>query len=196
VRKLWEESFSVLDLETTSGKFDASGILEIGLVKIEGGKLTRSFSSLVNPGYPIPPIVERMTGISQEMVENAPKFEAIVENVEAFISTDIVVLHNSPFDLQFLNIQLEKLGKPRFTNPILCTVKLGHLLCPEAPNRRLETLAHHLNIPLLAHHRAWSDAETTAKIFLVYLDRLRKKGVETFFQLYLWMMKHAGSRTH
>lgn len=187
MRKLRDEQFTVLDLETTGGRPEISGVLEIGMVKIQKGKLTEKLSSLINPGYPIPPIVRRMTGIRESMVRDAPPFEALAEQVIDFIGCDIVVLHNSPFDLQFLNFHVEKLGKAPFTNPMLCTVRLGHVLVPEAANRRLETLARHLEIPFEAHHRAWSDAEVTAKLFLIYLDLLENKGVETFYQLFRWM---------
>lgn len=187
MRELFEENFTVLDLETTGGRPEQNGIMEIGLMKIRNRSLGEQFSTLVNPGYPIPPFVQKITGITHEMLVDAPPFGEIAGFVSDFLDCDILVLHNSPFDLQFLNYHFEKLGMARSANPILCTVKLGERLFPEAPNRRLETLAAYLQIPMEARHRAPSDVDATAKIFIECLERLQKEGVTTLAQLCRWL---------
>lgn len=189
IQPLDQENFTAMDLETTGGRPESNGILEIGLAKIRSGKITDLFSSLVNTDYPIPPIVKRMTGISPEMIEEAPAFQKIAPKILDFIDCDIVISHGIPFDVQFLNFHLEKIKKTRLTNPSLCTVQLGERLLPESPSRRLNKLAEYLGISPEAHHRAWSDAETTAKIFIATLEILKKMNICTFFQLYRFLKK-------
>lgn len=184
---LSQESFTVLDLETTGGRPESNGILEIGMVRIENCRIADKFSSLVNPGFPIPPIVRKMTGITGDMVADAPHFEVLADPILDFVDCSILVVHNGPFDLQFLNFYLEQQGRPRLLNPSLCTVKLGEKLLPEAPNRRLETLAQYLGIPLNGRHRAWGDAQATAQIFLAYLRILEEKGIRTLPELFRYM---------
>lgn len=187
MRTFKEETFTVFDLETSGGRAESSGILEIALVKIRGNQLAETYSSLVNPEFPIDPFVRKMTGIDEEMVAHAHVFHEEALKIIDFIDCDILVVHNGPFDLQFLNFNLERTHEISLQNPLLCTVKMGHRLVPEAPNRRLETLAKHLEIPLTNHHRALSDAEATAKIFLAYLQMLENKGVHSLAQLVRWM---------
>lgn len=194
MKKLSECTFTVLDLEVSGGKLDSCGIMEIGMVKIQNEKISNTFSSLVYSEYPIQPVVQRMTGISSETIKDSPPFSSLAKTIEEFINSDILIVHNSPFDIQILNVHMKKLGMARFTNTVLCTVKLGHLLAPEAENRKLETLAKHFNIDLKDRHRALGDARATAEIFLTYLKLLKEKGVETLSQLYLFMEKaHAGA---
>jgi len=189
LRTLREETFTVFDLETTGGRPESNGILEIGLVKIKENRLVERYSTLVKPGFPIPPIVKGMTGIDEEMVAGAPDFGAIAKLVFDFIDSDVLVVHNSPFDVQFLNYHLQRANLAPLHNPALCTVKLGHRLLPEARNRKLETLAEHLGISMAKRHRAPEDAEATAKIFLHYLEKLEGLGVGTLSDLIRWVKK-------
>jgi DNA polymerase III epsilon subunit family exonuclease len=195
MQKLSECDFTVLDLEVSGGKLDSCGILEIGMVKIQNERITDSFSSLVYSEYPIQHIVQKMTGISAETIKDSPPFSSLADTIAQFINSDILIVHNSPFDIQILNVHMKKLGMARFTNSVLCTVKLGHLLAPEAENRKLETLAKHFNIDLKDRHRALGDAMATAEIFLTYLKLLKEKGVETLSQLYFFMEKANASST-
>ncbi len=189
MRTLLEETFTVFDLETTGGRPESNGILEISMVKIKRKALAQQWGMLVNPQFPIPPIVKRMTGIHEEMVAEAPTFDRIAKQVSDFVESDILVVHNGPFDVQFLNYHLERNSVASLQNPVLCTVKLGHRLLPEAKNRKLETLAEHLGIPLLDRHRASGDALATAKVFLHCLERLEGLGVRTLAELVRWMKK-------
>ncbi len=189
MRKLSEETFTVFDLETTGGRPETNGILEIGMVKVRGNQLIDRYATLVNPCFPIPPIVRRMTGINDEMVINAPLFQEIADPILNFVDCDILVVHNGPFDLQFLNYYLQQTQKITLLNPLLCTVKLGERLLPDAPNRRLETLAQYLDLPFPGRHRAWGDAEVTAQLFITCLRRLEEQGIETLGQLTRWLYK-------
>jgi DNA polymerase III epsilon subunit family exonuclease len=176
--RLREARFTVLDLETTGGSPSGDRILEIGAVRVEANRLGGSFTTLVNPGVPIPPFISSMTGILQEMIESAPSFVSIAEELARFIGDSVLVAHNLPFDLGFLNQELERSCGFVLANPSLCTVRLGRRLLPQLPDRRLDTLADHYGISFAARHRALGDAEVTAKLLLRFISLLEERGVE------------------
>jgi DNA polymerase III epsilon subunit family exonuclease len=176
--RLREARFTVLDLETTGGSPAADRILEIGAVKVAGGRLEESFSTLLNPGVPIPPFISSMTGIRAEMVAQAPSFLAVAEQVAGFIGDSVLVAHNLPFDMGFLNRELERNCGFILANPALCTVRLGRKLLPGLPNRRLDTLAEHYGLTFAGRHRALGDAEVTARLLVKFIGLLEEMGME------------------
>ncbi len=176
-RRLREARYTVLDLETTGGSPSADRILEVGAVRVEGGRLGDSFASLVNPGVPLPSLIVSLTGIREEMVAGAPSFLAVAEDLSRFIGDSVVVAHNLPFDLGFLNQELGRACGFILANPCLCTVRLGRRLLPQLPDRRLDTLADYFGFSFAARHRALGDAEVTARLLLKLLDLLEEKGI-------------------
>ena len=176
--RLREARFTVLDLETTGGSPSGDRILEVGAVRVEQGGIDGSFSTLVNPGVPIPSFISSMTGIREEMIERAPAFSAVAEDVARFIGESVVVAHNLPFDFGFLNHELGRTCGFVLANPALCTVRLGRRLLPHLPDRRLDTLAEHYGLKFRGRHRALGDAEVTAQLLLKFIVLLEEKGVE------------------
>jgi len=175
---LHQVRFTVFDLETTGGSPATDRILEIGAIRVERGTLGDAFGTLVNPGVPVPPFITAMTGIRPQMVAGAPGFEGVAGALSKFIGPSVLVAHNLPFDLGFLNRGLFMTRGFALTNPALCTVRLGRRLLSHLPDRRLETLAKHCGLTFRARHRALGDAEVTARLFLRFLDLLVERGVK------------------
>lgn len=174
---LAETGFVVFDLETTGVMAGPCRVTEIGAYRVKNGHVTDEFQSLVNPETPIPPFITHLTGISNEMVADAPVFADIAHDLLEFIGDSILVAHNSGFDMRFLNYEISRVfGDYRIANPCLCTVKLSRKLLPEIPNHKLKTLAQHYQVDLVNHHRAAADARATAHIFVNLLAKLGESG--------------------
>jgi DNA polymerase III epsilon subunit family exonuclease len=178
-RNLLETDFVVFDLETSGAKCPPCRITEIGAYRIEKGKIVGEFQTLVNPEMLIPPFITQLTGISDKMVENAPKFAEIATDFLDFIGEAVLVAHNAPFDMRFLNHEIGKVYTDyRVANPNICTVQLSRKLIPNIENHRLHTVAEHYSIYIENRHRAADDAHATAKIFVNLLNQLNELGVK------------------
>ena len=177
---LRESSFVVLDLETTGAKAPPGRITEIGAFRISGNKIIEEFHTLINPEIPIPPFITALTGISDQMVRNAPVFGDIADDLLDFIGDSVLVAHNASFDLGFLDNEIQRWYGPfALANHSLCTVRLSRKLVSETANHKLRTLADYFGVDLVNHHRAAADALATAKIFLRLLERMEQQGINT-----------------
>ncbi len=177
--KLVDADFVVFDFETTGAKCPPSRVTEIGAFRVENGKITAKFHTLVNPETEIPLFITQLTGISDEMVKAAPKFREIIVDFLEFIGDSVLVAHNAHFDLRFLNHEIGMIYENyRIRNPHLCTVQLARKLLPDLENHKLNTVAEHYAVSLEHHHRASDDAHATAKIFVNFLEMLDEKGVK------------------
>ena len=177
-REIASTDFVVFDLETTGAKAPPCRITEIGAYRVRDGQVTEEFQTLVNPESPIPPFITGLTGISDEMVKDAPVFADVVHDLLGFIGDSLLVAHNSAFDMRFLNYEIGLIFQDyRIANPCLCTVQLSRKLLPDIVNHKLKTVAEHYSIELVNHHRASADADATAHIFVNLLTRLNDDGV-------------------
>ncbi|HVQ55246.1 MAG TPA: exonuclease domain-containing protein [Pyrinomonadaceae bacterium] len=177
--ELDETDFVVLDLETTGAKAPPSRIIEIGAYRVRNGEIHDHFHRLVNPLMPIPRFVAMLTGISDEMVSSAPRFDEVADDLMRFIGKSVIVAHNSQFDMGFLNHEIAKVyGEYRLSNPSLCTVQLARSLISGIDNHKLRTVANYYSIELINHHRAADDAHATAHILIRLLTELRSLGVK------------------
>ena len=176
--ELSDAGFVVFDLETTGAKTPPCRVTEIGAYKVQGGRIVEEFHTLVNPEMPIPFFITMLTGISDSMVKDAPKFGDVVEGFLKFIGDSVLVAHNACFDMRFLNHEISRLYEDyRLANPSLCTVQLSRKLLPDVDNHKLKTLAEYFSVELVNHHRANEDALATAKIFINLLVDLQARGV-------------------
>lgn len=176
-RRLMETDFVVFDLETTGAKAPPCRITEIGAFRISRGVITEKFHTLLNPEIPIPPFITALTGISDSMVKDAPLFADIADDLLEFLDDSILVAHNAPFDMHFLNHEISRVyGEYRLANPCLCTVQLSRKLLPHIENHKLKTVAEHYSISLVNHHRASDDARATAEIFVNLIEMLHDYG--------------------
>ncbi|KXJ98630.1 MAG: DNA polymerase III subunit epsilon family exonuclease [Acidobacteria bacterium OLB17] len=172
-----DTEFVVFDLETTGAK-EPHRVTEIGAYRVRGLEVQDTFQTLVNPETSIPPFITALTGISDEMVANAPRFAEIAGDLLEFIGDAVLVAHNSAFDMRFLNHEIGLVfPEYRLANQCLCTVQLSRRLLPDIENHKLKTVADHYSIDLSNHHRAGADAYATAYVFINLLDQLRGEGV-------------------
>ena len=163
----------MFDFETTGVDFLNNGITEIGAVKIEGGKITEQFTTLVKPDYPILPDNVAITGITPEMVKDAPKIEQVLPDFLKFIEYSVIVAHNAAFDTSFLR-RFANENDYEVNNAVMDTLEMSRRLLPSLRHHDLQTVADYFNIAF-HHHRALSDAYATAEAF-IELMKLKYKG--------------------
>ena len=168
--------YSILDIETTGGKFNEEGITEIAIHRFDGQEVVDSFISLVNPERAIQPYVSKLTGINNTMVRTAPKFHEVAKRIVEITRDSTLVAHNAPFDYRILRTEFRRLGYV-FQRKTLCTVDLSQRLIPEAESHSLGKLVRSLGIPVSNRHRANGDALATLKLFQVLLNRDTEKTI-------------------
>ena len=174
-RRLKDLDFVVVDVEATGAKTPPNRLIELGAYRIRGGRIVDKFLSLVNPEIPIPRFVASLTGISNDMVKDAPVFADVAPRWLDFVNDSVLVAHNAPFDTSFLNHEISRVYPGhRMVNPHLCTVRLSRRALPDLSNHRLETIATHFSIPIASRHRAGCDALATAEIFILLLTELEE----------------------
>lgn len=178
------EKFVVIDLETTGHSPEKNDkIIETGIVVIENNEITETHATFFNPEQSIPPFIQSLTGITDQDVEQAPTFHEKADEILHIFKDSYFIAHNVPFDLGFLNAELESCGREKLTNPVIDTVELSRILYPTAPGYKLSQLADFLHITHDAPHRALSDAYVTAKIFLKLKKKLHTLPYETILHL-------------
>jgi DNA polymerase-3 subunit epsilon len=160
--------YAIVDIETTGGHASANGITEIAICIHDGKKVTRRFETLVNPQRDIPVYIRALTGITNEMVQDAPPFEDVAHEIYHMLKGQIFVAHNVNFDYSFLRYHLNAAGYELNANK-LCTVRLGRKIMPGLMSYSLGKLCTHLGIQNNSRHRAMGDAEATAQLFGLYL---------------------------
>jgi DNA polymerase-3 subunit epsilon len=146
-----------VDLETTGGMAVHHRIIEVGIVLLEDGAVVEQWSSLVNPGQRIPPSIEAFTGISNEMVADAPAFADLRAEVRRRLDRRLFIAHNARFDYGFVRNEFRRLGA-KFAAPVLCTVRLSRALFREHARHNLDTLIERYGLACTARHRALGDA--------------------------------------
>jgi DNA polymerase-3 subunit epsilon len=156
--------FAVVDIECTGSKFPAHRLMEFGVVYHDGQRITGGWEQLVNPGMPIPEFVSRMTGISQEMVAEAPPFGQIARTLHQALEGCVFVAHDASFDYRFVQNELRAVGI-HYEADRLCTLSLSRRLLPEEPSYSLGKLCRSLGMPTENRHRAAGDAYLTAQLF-------------------------------
>ena len=175
---LSQVTFCVVDLETTGSSSAVGGITEIGAVKYRGGEEVSRFSTLINPGQPIPANIVMLTGISSSMVADAPRIEDVLDMFLDFVQGTVLVAHNARFDVGFLNAALERHGYDPLSNAVVDTVTLARrLVRSEVPNCKLSTLAAHFNFPHQPVHRAMDDVLATGDLLHYLIERAAAFGV-------------------
>lgn len=172
-------TFVALDFETTGLTPHSHHIIEVGAVKFTGGREQAAFATFVKPLAPIPPEITKLTGISQEMVENAPPIEEVLPKLLEFIGDHCVVAHNAPFDLGFLET---KAGR-QLQNPVIDTLTLSRAVLPHLKSHRLNIVAKEVAVSLENHHRAVDDARACGKIFTVLSDKLTGRGIKNLVEI-------------
>ena len=160
-----------VDLETTGATATADRITEIGIVEVDADGSVREWQQLVNPGTRIPPFIEQLTGISNEMVADAPPFAAVAEEAMKRLQGRLFIAHNARFDYGFLKNEFKRLGIT-FRASVLCTVKLSRTLFPEHKRHNLDSLIERHELRAEARHRALADAQLIHQFWQkIHVDR-------------------------
>ena len=156
--------YAIVDIETTGTYAAGNGITEISIHIFDGTKVLEKFQTLINPIQPIPHYIQAFTGITNEMVANAPKFEEVAKNIFKLLHDKIFVAHNVNFDYSFVKVSLTACNFDLHSKK-LCTVRLSRKIFPGLPSYSLGNLCQSLGIRINARHRADGDAEATVKLF-------------------------------
>ncbi len=162
--------YAIVDIETTGGYADSHRITEIAIYHYDGIQITDEFHSLINPGRKIPQFITGLTGITSEMVSEAPAFEDLAKEIHDWLKDRVFVAHNAHFDYSFLKKEFEDAGIIWNTKK-LCTVRLSRKIIPGLSSYSLGRLAESLGIKISDRHRAGGDAQATAKIFDMLIKR-------------------------
>lgn len=160
-----EQDYVVVDVETTGGNPQWNRVTEIGAVKVRNGRIIDEWSTLLNPGRRIPRTIVSLTGITDEMVADAPHFEDVADEFREFVDGAVFVAHRAKFDHGFIRAEYERLEED-FRLPTLCTVVASRRYFPGLKSYGLARLCEEFGIPLESHHRALCDARATAQILL------------------------------
>lgn len=160
--------FAIIDIETTGNGYKHGQITEIAIFQHNGKEVTDSYSSLIKPDMDIPLFITRLTGISNEMVKNAPRFYEIARKVVEMTAGRIFVAHNVHFDYKFVREEFKRLGYD-FNRKTLCTVQLSKKLMPGHKSYSLGNLCQEKGIEINGRHRAAGDALATVKLFELLL---------------------------
>lgn len=158
-----QQPYVVVDIETTGGNNSYNRITEIGMVKLIAGVEVDRFQTLINPQRRIPANITRLTGISDDMVQDAPIFAEIADAVAQFTQDAVFVAHNVNFDYGFIKQEFARLERD-FRRPKMCTVREMRRTYPGLPSYSLANLTRHFDIEMEQHHRALSDAKAAAQL--------------------------------
>ena len=162
--------YAIVDIETTGCYADNHRITEVAIYHHNGIEVTDHFFTLVNPGRNIPHYITGLTGITSDMVSDAPPFEEVAEDILRLLEGRVFVAHNAHFDYSFLKKEFE-LASISWQAKKLCTVRLSRKIIPGLRSYSLGSLAKSLGIEIQNRHRAGGDAEATAKVFSLLLNR-------------------------
>jgi len=162
--------YAIVDIETTGGYADNHRVTEIAIIHHDGMQITDRFQTLINPGRRVPLFITGLTGITNEMVREAPVFEDVAHEIFDHLKEKVFVAHNAHFDYSFLKKEFNDVGIP-WSARKLCTVKLSRKIVPGLDSYSLGRLAESLGITIEDRHRAGGDADATARIFDLLLKR-------------------------
>ena len=166
--------YSIIDIETTGGKFNEERITEIAIFKIDDKGNNFKYHKLINPQKKIQPFVKKLTGISNEMLTDKPIFSDLAVEIDEFTKGSIFVAHNASFDYRVLKKEFDRINK-KFKRKTLCTIELSKKVFPDKKSYSLGKLVSSLGIDIKNRHRADGDAEATLHLFKKISKYLKKK---------------------
>lgn len=170
-------TYVVFDVETTGLSSQYDKIIELAAVKVQNGEIIDKFERFSNPGERLNETIKNLTGITDDMLVDAPPVEEVLNDFRAFVGDAIYVTHNASFDMGFIDTGFERLGYGATTNAVIDTLELSRTINTEMGKHGLNFLAKKYGVELTQHHRAIYDAETTAHIFVKMLKQIENLGV-------------------
>lgn len=178
-----DATYIVFDVETTGLSAVYDTVIELAAVKMKEGEIIDKFESFANPHHPLSATTIELTGITDDMVQDAPDASEVLKKFSDWIGNDILVAHNASFDMGFLNAGLQRAGFEKVQNGVIDTLELARFLYPHMKNHRLNTLAKKFDIELVQHHRAIYDAETTGYLLAKMLKDAFERDILNHNQL-------------
>lgn len=180
------DDYCVIDLETTGLDPSYDRIIELAALRVRGKQVVAQYAHLVNPGRPIDSFISMLTGITNEMVQDAPPIEDLLPEYLDFIGDDIVVGHNVPFDVNFIYDNLLRISGKCFQNDHVNTVRIARKLHPDFESHTLSELKSRLTLHATTAHRALADCLTTNELYIKLYEEVSEKfdSPEEFFVLF------------
>ncbi|MCU7556612.1 PolC-type DNA polymerase III [Macrococcus capreoli] len=170
-------TYVVFDVETTGLSSQYDKIIELAAVKVKDGEIIDKFERFSNPGERLNETIKNLTGITDDMLVDAPPIEEVLSDFRDFVGDAIYIAHNASFDMGFIDTGFERLGFGATTNGVIDTLELSRTINTEMGKHGLNFLAKKYGVELTQHHRAIYDAETTAHIFVKMLKQIEQLGV-------------------
>ncbi len=158
--------YTVVDIETTGMNWNFSNILEISSLKVRNKEIVDEFSELINPHEPIPYFIRNLTGITDDMVYDAPELDEVLIKFKDFLKDDIIVGHNVNFDVDFLYDNFINVLNEPLTNNFVDTLRISRKLLPELDHHKLDNLTDYYNIKARNKHRALNDCILTNEVYI------------------------------
>lgn len=174
-----------LDIETNGGNGERGRITEIALIRVEQGEVVEEYTTLINPGSPIPYWITRLTGITNADVADAPYFDEVAGEIYRILDGAIFVAHNVRFDFSFVKRQLEAVGYT-FRPKLFCTVRMSRKLYAEHKGHSLEKILQRHAIEVEDRHRAYADAKAILDFTRLAIE---EKGIDSFREAVALQMK-------
>lgn len=184
--------YAVVDVETTGGGvYRGDRVMEVAVVHVECGRVSTALELLVDPQRPVSPFVSRLTGITWDMLHEAPTFGDVAPLVHDALADRVFVAQNARFDWRFLTAEMKRATGRSLSGRRLCTVKLARKLLRHLPRRSLDALAWHYEVPIVNRHRAGGDARATAQVLVRLLADARRRDVDTWDDLQALLQRPA-----
>lgn len=178
-KSLNEGRYTVFDIETTGGNVQRNCLTEICAFRYYRGRIEDKYYSLINPQMPVPPIVRKMTGLSDKMLKHAPLIDQVMPEIISFIGDSVLVSHNTIGDMKFIKHFSLSICRKQVKNFYLCTHLLVSKLLPDITDKTLKGVAAHFGVSADNSHRAEGDARMTTAVFACLLQELQSNGVKT-----------------
>lgn len=171
------ELYAVVDIETTGLDPLRDEIIELSAIRFEKGKRIGEFSTLVRPRRRISSFITDLTGITDEMLRDAPRIEDCIAGFEEFVGYDIILGYNVSFDVGFISTGMMRiLGRP-FLNPFVDVMRIARRELPELPHHRQTDIADYFSISVDRAHRALDDCETCNKCYEALKEHILSRGI-------------------
>lgn len=167
--------FTVFDTETTGLEPKSCRVVEVGGIKFDARGVNARFDVLINPAVPMPPEVTKVNGITDAMLKGQPEAARVMPDFLHFIGKSVLIAHNAPFDVNFINAELARLNLPHLDNPVVDTRIFAREMFPGLPKYALQDLAVRFGIKAVEAHRAEDDARVCMELFLVCLNELKRR---------------------
>lgn len=167
-----ETVFTAFDTETSGLEPKLNRVVEAGAIRFDALGISARFNALINPKIPMPAEVTRINGITDAMLMHEPDAAAILPDFVEFLGNTVLVAHNAPFDVAFINEELARIGRPPLANRVVDTRLLAKEAFPGLPNYKLQDLASRFGITAVDAHRAEDDARVCMELFLVCLEKI------------------------